>query len=79
MSGAPKRLYLSQTDKKLGGVCGGIAAFLAMDSTIVRVLWVLLTIVSVGLGILAYLVIWLMVPREPMTSALPAPPQTTRN
>lgn len=79
MPEAPKRLYLSQTDKKLGGVCGGIAAYAGLDSTVVRVLWVLVTILSVGLGVVAYLVLWLMVPREPAASAVPPPPQTSRD
>ncbi len=60
-----KKLYLSDTDKKIAGVCGGIAEYLEVDSTVVRLLWVVFTILSFGLGILAYLAAWLVIPRRP--------------
>ena len=48
-----KKLYKSQTDRKICGVCGGIAEYLGIDSTIVRLIWVLF-ILCFGTGILAY-------------------------
>ncbi len=59
-----KKLYLSQTDKKIAGVCGGLAEYFGIDSTVVRILWVLLSIFF-GSGIIAYLIAWLLIPREP--------------
>lgn len=58
-----KRLTLSSTDKKLAGVCGGIAEYLGMDPTIVRVLWVVFTLMG-GSGIIAYLIAMILMPNE---------------
>lgn len=43
-----KKLYLSDTDKKLCGVCGGIAEYFEVDTTLIRLVWVMLSIFSVG-------------------------------
>mgnify|MGYP001066643811 FL=1 len=55
-----KRLYLSDTDKKIAGVCGGVAEYLAVDPTIIRLLWALPALS--GVGIVAYLVAWIIMP-----------------
>lgn len=61
-----KKLYLSSRDSKIGCVCGGIAEYLNVDSTVIRLLWVLLTIFTAAFpGVLAYLVIWVIIPRAP--------------
>ncbi|MCX7982716.1 MAG: PspC domain-containing protein [Syntrophales bacterium] len=60
-----KRLYLSDTDKKIGGVCGGLAEYFEKDSTLFRILFILLIIISFGFGILAYLGMWLVIPKKP--------------
>lgn len=61
-----KRLYLSSTDKKLSGVCGGIGEYFGIDSTLVRLAWILITVVTAILpGILAYIVAAVVVPSEP--------------
>ncbi len=59
-----RRLYLSERDKKIGGVCGGIAEYLGVDSTLIRVLWVIAAVIF-GSGILAYIIAWLLIPRRP--------------
>ncbi len=59
-----KRLYKSNTDKVIDGVCGGIAEYLNMDPTVVRLLWVLLT-AFVGCGIIAYIICMLVIPSAP--------------
>lgn len=60
-----KKLFLSSTDKKLAGVCGGIAEYFQIDSTIVRLIWVLLTIFSVGIGgVVAYIIAALIMPSK---------------
>ena len=56
-----KKLYRSNTDKKLCGVCGGIAEYFSIDSTIVRLILVAL-ICCAGTGILAYLIAALVMP-----------------
>ena len=58
-----KRLYNSQTDKKICGVCGGIADFFGIDPTVVRLIWALL-IFCAGTGLLAYIVAALVLPEE---------------
>ena len=53
-------LYLSETDKKLGGVCGGIAESINIDSTIIRLIWVLGSLLSAGIGIVLYIICMLV-------------------
>ncbi|MBC7120597.1 MAG: PspC domain-containing protein [Candidatus Methanosuratus sp.] len=64
MSSAPKRLYRSNSDRILGGVCGGIAAYFGIDPIIIRLLWVAFTLVY-GFGLLVYIIAWIIVPRAP--------------
>ena len=59
-----KKLYRSRTDKKLAGVCGGLAVYLGMDVTIVRLISALLCLFT-GVGLLAYIVAALIMPEEP--------------
>jgi len=69
MSDAPaKRLYRSRSDKKIAGVCGGIAQYMGIDPVIPRVIWVVLAL-AVGTGVLAYLIAWLVIPMEPAKAA----------
>ena len=60
-----KKLYLSDTDKKIGGVCGGLGEYFDIDPTFVRVVFILIALLSCGLGVLAYILIWMVVPRKP--------------
>ena len=60
-----KKLYLSDTDKKLGGVCGGLGEYFEKDPTLIRILFILITLMSFGLGIIAYILIWMIIPRKP--------------
>ena len=59
-----KRLYLSEKDKKIGGVCGGIAEYFKIDPTIVRLIWIVFTFFSMGLGIILYLIFWIAMPTK---------------
>ena len=59
-----KRFYLSQTNKKIGGVCGGLAEYFEVDPLIVRVLF-LVAILEVGVGLFAYIILWLLAPKNP--------------
>lgn len=58
-----KKFYLSETDKKIGGVCGGLAEYFGVDSLIVRIIFVVL-ILGYGTGLLAYLLLWLLAPKR---------------
>ena len=59
-----KKLFKSSTDKKICGVCGGIAEYFNIDSTIVRLLWALL-FVFFGTGIMLYIIAALVMPKFP--------------
>ncbi|MFA5622723.1 MAG: PspC domain-containing protein [Candidatus Dojkabacteria bacterium] len=58
-----KKLYRSETDIMIGGVCGGLGEYLGIDSTIVRLIFVLI-LLSGGSGILAYIVLWIVLPTQ---------------
>ena len=59
-----KKLYKSSTDKKLAGVCGGISEFFNIDSPLVRLGWVLFSLLG-GSGLLAYIIAALIMPDRP--------------
>lgn len=61
-----KKIYLSQTDKVLSGVCGGIAEYFEVDSTLVRLAWVAGSIVTGFVpGLLAYIIFAIVMPPKP--------------
>jgi phage shock protein C len=62
-----KRLNRSQSDKMIGGVCGGLSEYLVIDVTIIRLIFILMALMG-GHGILIYLILWLVMPPEPTTS-----------
>ncbi|MCX6778135.1 MAG: PspC domain-containing protein [Candidatus Micrarchaeota archaeon] len=64
-SDAQKKLYRSRNEKVLGGVCGGVAEYYNSDPTLVRLAIILLTLLSMGAGILFYLIAWIIVPIYP--------------
>ncbi|HIH88534.1 TPA: PspC domain-containing protein [Candidatus Bathyarchaeota archaeon] len=59
----PKKLYRSK-NKWLAGVCGGIAEYFNLDPIIIRVIWLVLAL-AYGAGILAYIIAWLLIPKNP--------------
>ena len=61
----PRRLYRSRTDRVLTGIAGGMAEYLEVDPTIVRILWVLATIFTGGLVLLLYIVLAFVIPVNP--------------
>ena len=63
--GAEMPLSLSDKDKQLAGVCGGIAKSIGMDSTTIRFFWVYGTIMSVGIGLILYFILALVLPNKP--------------
>jgi phage shock protein PspC (stress-responsive transcriptional regulator) len=74
-----RRLTRSATDKKIAGVCGGIAEYFDVDATPIRLLWVILSILCGAVigGVIAYLIAWLIIPRSSdvvLSTAAPASP-----
>ncbi len=57
-----KKLVLSQSDKKIAGVCGGVSKYFGIDSNIIRIIWLILVLCA-GVGLLAYLICWLVLPK----------------
>lgn len=58
-----KRLYKSSTDKKISGVCAGIAEFFNLDPTLIRLAWVVFTMLG-GSGIIGYIIAAIVMPEE---------------
>ncbi|WP_202709757.1 PspC domain-containing protein [Sporosalibacterium faouarense] len=59
-----KQLYRSEKDNVISGVCGGIGKYLSIDPTLIRVLWVLLTLSEFGIGVFAYIVCAIIIPSK---------------
>jgi phage shock protein PspC (stress-responsive transcriptional regulator) len=73
-----RRIARSLDDRKVAGVCGGIAEHFQIDSTVVRLAWIVLTVVpgAILFGVIAYLIAWFVMPlgrRETLAPANPAP------
>ena len=56
-----KRLVRNVQDKKIGGVCAGLADYFDIDPTLVRALWIIFTLLG-GSGVLAYIILWVIMP-----------------
>lgn len=59
-----KKLYKIEEGKKLDGVCGGVAEYLNIDPTLVRLVWALVTLCTVGVGLIGYLVCAIIMPKK---------------
>lgn len=59
-----KKLYRSTTDQMIAGVCGGLAEYFEIDSTLVRILFLALLIFGGG-GVIIYIIMWIVVPKRP--------------
>ena len=69
-----RRLYRSQTESVLGGVAGGVAEYFDQDPAIVRVVWALLALITGGVFLILYIVMWIVVPLGPEpTEGMEAP------
>jgi len=61
----PSRLYRSRTDSKIAGVCGGLGEYFGVDSTWIRLLFVLFFFLG-GSALLVYIIFWIIVPLQPV-------------
>ncbi|MEX0920308.1 MAG: PspC domain-containing protein [Candidatus Pacearchaeota archaeon] len=60
-----KKLYRSKKEKVFGGVCGGIGEFFDTDPTIIRLIWVLATLLTgIFMGIITYAIAWIIIPEK---------------
>lgn len=63
-----RRLYRSRTDRIMAGVCGGIAAYFGIDPLVIRLSYLVLTVLFFfGSGILIYIILWIAVPQQPVS------------
>ena len=60
----PKKLYRSAHDKLLGGVCAGLAHYFNIDPTIMRLIYVMFTLITGGVGLFCYLLLWVITPKQ---------------
>ncbi len=60
-----KKLYRSNTDKMIAGVCGGLGQYFGVDPTLIRLIFALLVVFGVGSGVLLYIVLAIVIPLEP--------------
>lgn len=74
-----KKLYRSNKDKMLGGVAGGLAEYFSIDPTLARIIFVVSLFVG-GAGVIAYIILWIVVPEEPFAFATSNPsPNNAKN
>ncbi len=64
-----KKLYRSVTDRRIAGVCGGLADYLDVDPVVIRLIFIALLLFGVAPIIVLYIVMWIIVPEEPAKSA----------
>lgn len=57
------RLYRSTRNRKIAGICGGIGEYLNVDPSLIRIIWLLITF-AFGVGILLYLICWIVLPED---------------
>jgi phage shock protein C len=69
MTEGAKKLYRSRTERWFAGVCGGLGQYFDVDPTLVRVIFVILSL-TFGSGLLIYLVLWLIIPNEPESTSV---------
>jgi phage shock protein C len=78
---ARKRLVRPRADRKIAGVCKGVAEYFDLDVTLVRIVWLLVALFGGG-GIIAYIVGWIVMPEEPelrIVATSPAAPAAAQN
>ena len=78
-TGAKRMLYRHPQDRLIGGVCGGLGDLTGMDPNLVRILWVVATLVTGGGGILAYLALWMLLPVGTVAEGQIRPPAFALN
>jgi phage shock protein PspC (stress-responsive transcriptional regulator) len=66
-----KVLMRPREGRMLAGVCAGVADYFSQDVTLVRVIWAVVSVITGGAGVLAYLVAWILMPNEGQKSSIP--------
>lgn len=66
MASEPKKLYRSKGSRMISGVCGGLAEYLNIDPTVVRLIFVITAIFGASIGFWVYIIMWIAVPEQPV-------------
>jgi phage shock protein C len=74
-----KRLVRSRPNRKIAGVCAGFAEYFDLDVTLVRVVWLVLLLWPPCIGLLSYLIAWIVMPEEPEMHPVPVGQQQVTN
>jgi phage shock protein C len=72
-----KRLVRPRAGRKIAGVCLGVAEYFDVDVTLVRLVWLIVALMPPTIGLLAYLIAWIVMPEEPEMQSAPAGHQVT--
>jgi phage shock protein C len=67
-----KRLVRLRADRKIAGVCAGVAEYFDLDVTLVRVVWLVSALIPIGISLVGYVVAWIVMPEEPWPAPAPA-------
>ena len=59
-----QRLYRSKNDRILGGVCPGLGEHLDVDPTVIQLIWAVVSVLSIGTGIIIYILAWIIIPED---------------
>ena len=59
-----KILYRSKNNRILGGVCAGLGEHLDVDPTVIRLIWAVVSVLSIGTGIIIYTLAWIIIPED---------------
>ena len=70
---ARKRLLRPRAGRKVGGVCLGFAEYFDLDVTLIRLVWLLATVFIIPMGLVGYIIAWIVMPEEPEPQAVVAP------
>lgn len=71
------RLSRPRDDRKIAGVCAGFARYFGVDVTLIRILWVVLAIWPIGLGVILYVIGWIVMPNDPILLPAAANPDAS--
>ena len=67
-----KRLCRSKNDRILGGVCAGVGEHLDVDPNVIRLIWIAVTVLSFGVGVIVYILAWILIPEPVDDGILPS-------
>jgi phage shock protein PspC (stress-responsive transcriptional regulator) len=68
-----KHLYRSKKERILGGVCAGLGEHLDVDPTVIRLIWAVVTVLSLGTGIIVYIIAWIIIPEPRQDNGISPP------